>query len=118
MFQIHLISSTFIFFRVKISTLYRPQIKPMQIMSCNKFPGFNLTTRDSYFTILIDYFMNHISAEIRNFTNHIKWTGLKIMGFKPANMYQIIRQSLLFMISIIIHFFVNQKLYKHYFLWS
>ena len=33
--------------------------------------GFNLTTRDSYFTILAEVFTNHISAENTFFTNHI-----------------------------------------------
>ena len=86
----------------------------MQIMSCNKFPGFNLTAGDLNLTILVEVFTNHISAENTYFTNYLEWTEHKIMGFKPANRYRIIRQSLLFMISIIIHFFVNQKLCKHY----
>ena len=75
--------------------------------------GFNLTTCDLYFTILVEVFMNHISAE-----NHIEWIEHKIMGFKPANRYQIIRKSLLSMISIIIYFIVKQKLCKPYFLQS
>ena len=57
--------------------------------------GFDLTTRDSYFTILVEVFTNHISDENKYFTNNIEWTEYKIMGFKPANRYQIIRQSLL-----------------------
>ena len=71
-------------------------------------------TCNSYFTILVEVFTNHISVENTYFTNHIEWTEHKIMGFK----YQIIRQSLLSTISIIIHFFVKQKLCKHYFLRS
>ena len=43
-------------------------------------------------------------AENTYFTNHIEWTEHKIMGFKPANRYQIIWQSLIPRISIIIHF--------------
>ena len=97
-----------------LGSKFRPQIKPMQIMSCNKFPGFNLTAGDLNLTILVEVFTNHISAENTYFTNYLEWTEHKIMGFKPANRYRIIRQSLLFMISIIIHFFVNQKLCKHY----
>ena len=77
-----------------------------------------ITTRDLYFTILVEVFTNHISAESTYFTNHTEWTEHKIMGFKPTNRYQIIRQSLLSTISIIIHFFVKQKLCKQYFLGS
>ena len=69
--------------------------------------GFDLTTRDSYFTILVEVFTNHISAELTYFTNHIEWMEHKIMGYKPANSYQIIRQSLLSTISIIIHLFAK-----------
>ena len=76
---------------------------------CTDTSGFNLTTHDLYFTVLVGIFTNHISAENKYFTNHIEWTKHKIMGFKPASRYQIIRQSLLSMISIIIHFFVKQK---------
>ena len=47
--------------------------------------------------------------------NHIEWTEHKIMGsklFKLAQNYsQIIPQSLLLTISIIIHFFVNQNIF-------
>ena len=66
------------------------------------YPGFDLTTHDSDFTILVEVFMNRISAENTYFTNHTEGTNHKIMAFKPANRYQIIRQSLLSMISIII----------------
>ena len=31
-------------------------------------------TRDFYFTILVEVFMNHISAENTYFTNHVEWT--------------------------------------------
>ena len=34
--------------------------------------GFYLTTRNSYFTILVDVFTNHIPAENIYFTNHIE----------------------------------------------
>ena len=53
--------------------------------------GFDLTTRDSYFTILVEVFTNYTSDENKYFTNNIEWTEHKIMGFKPANRYQIIR---------------------------
>ena len=36
--------------------------------------GFDLTTRDSYFTILVEVFTNHILVENTYFTNHIEWT--------------------------------------------
>ena len=43
--------------------------------------GFDLTTRDSYITILIKIFTNHILAKSAYFTNRIEWTeqdyGLK-----------------------------------------
>ena len=44
--------------------------------------GFNLTTRDSYLTILFVVFTSHILGEK---------TENKIMVLKPANMYQIIQ---------------------------
>ena len=34
--------------------------------------GFNLTTRDIYFMILVEVFMNHILVENTYFTNHIE----------------------------------------------
>ena len=34
--------------------------------------GFDLTTRDSYFTILIEVFTNHILTENAHFTNRIR----------------------------------------------
>ena len=34
--------------------------------------GFNLTTRDIYFMILVQVFMNHILVENTYFTNHIE----------------------------------------------
>ena len=73
-------------------------------------------THDSYFTILVEVFTNHISAELSYFTNHIEQIEHKIMSFKPTNRYQIFQQSVLSMIYIIIHFFAKQMLCKHYFL--
>ena len=75
-------------------------------------------TWDLYFTTLVEVFTNHISAENTYFTNHRQWTEHNITVFKPANRDQIIQQSLLSAISIIIYFFVNQKFCKHYFLQS
>ena len=40
--------------------------------------GFNLTTRDSYFTIQVEVFTNHVLVENSYFTNH------KNMVLKPA----------------------------------
>ena len=54
--------------------------------------GSDLTTRDSYFTILVEVFTNHILAENTNFTNQIGWTEHEIMVLKPANKYKIIWQ--------------------------
>ena len=34
--------------------------------------GFDLTTRDSYFTIIVEVFTNHILAGNIYFTNHIQ----------------------------------------------
>ena len=48
--------------------------------------GFDLATRDSYFTILVDRNL----AENTYFTNHMEWTEHRIMVLKPANKYQII----------------------------
>ena len=38
---------------------------------------------DSYFLILVEVFMNHVSAENICCTNHIEWTEHKVMGFEP-----------------------------------
>ena len=54
--------------------------------------GFNLMTPDSYFTILVENFKNHILAENTYFMNHIEWTEHKIMVLKPTNKCQIISQ--------------------------
>ena len=52
----------------------------------------DLTTRYSYFTILVEVFKNHILAENKYFMNLIEWTEHRIMVLKPARMYQIIQQ--------------------------
>ena len=49
-------------------------------------------THDSYFTILVEVFMNHMLAESTYFTNHIEWTEHKIMAIKYANKNKIIQQ--------------------------
>ena len=51
--------------------------------------GFDLTTRDSYFTILVEVIMNHILTKNTHFMNHVEWTDRKIIVLKPANKYQI-----------------------------
>ena len=57
------------------------------------FTGFDLTTRDLYFTILIEVFTNHfLAAENTYFTNYIEWTEQKIMTLILAKKYQIIQQ--------------------------
>ena len=49
-------------------------------------------THDSYFTILVEVFMNHMLAGSTYFTNHIEWTEHKIMAIKYANKNKIIQQ--------------------------
>ena len=49
-------------------------------------------TRDSYFMILVEVSTNDISGENTYVTNHIEWKEHKIIGFKPANEFQIIRR--------------------------
>ena len=46
--------------------------------------GFNLTTRDSYFTILVEFFTNRILAENTYFTNHVERTKLCDYGFETS----------------------------------
>ena len=40
---------------------------------------FSLTTRDSYFPILVEVFMNHILVENRYFMKHLRWPEHNIM---------------------------------------
>ena len=49
--------------------------------------GFDLTTGDSYFTIPVEVFSDHILAEKICFTNRIEWTERKIMVLKHADKY-------------------------------
>ena len=83
----------------------------------NREPMFDLTTRDSYFTILVEVFTNHISAE-NIFHESYRVNRTQDYEFQPANRCQIIWQSRLLMISIIIHFLAKQKFCKHHFLRS
>ena len=46
--------------------------------------GFDLTTRDSYFTILVEFFTDHILAENTYFTNHVERTNLCDYGFETS----------------------------------
>ena len=57
-----------------------------------KKSGFDLTTRDSYFTILVEFFKNHILAKSTYFMIHREWPEQKVTVSKPANKYQIVRQ--------------------------
>ena len=74
--------------------------------------GFHLMTHDSYFTILIEVFMNHISAENSNFRYHIERTEHKIMILKPANKYQIIQRCHNFKNILIDNFQYHPFLYQ------
>ena len=62
-----------------------------EVNSCS---GFDLTTHDLYFTILIEALTNHILAKITYFTNHTDYGTIehKIMVLKPTNKNQNIRQ--------------------------
>ena len=57
-----------------------------------KHAGFDLTTPDSYFTILVEVFMSHTSAEKKYFTNCIDRTEYKIMVLKLASKCKFVRQ--------------------------
>ena len=54
--------------------------------------GLDLTTRDSWFTILVEVFTNHILAKNTFLTNHIERPEHKITILKSANKYQISQQ--------------------------
>ena len=71
--------------------------------------GLNLTTRDIYFMILVQVFMNHILVENTYFTNHIEWTKHKIMFKYQIFGIAIILKTFLLAISSIIHFFLLSK---------
>ena len=50
--------------------------------SVGESSGFDLMTFDLYSAIVIELFTNHILAENTCFTNHIEWTGHKVMVLK------------------------------------
>ena len=54
--------------------------------------GIDLTTHDSYFTILATVFTKHTLAVKMYFAINIQWKEYKIMVLKPANKSQIIWQ--------------------------
>ena len=55
------------------------------LIACFTDPRFDLTFRDSYFTIQAEVFTNHILSENNYFKNHIEQTEHKIMVLKPVN---------------------------------
>ena len=52
--------------------------------------GFDFTTRDSYFNILVEVFTNHILAKKTCFTDHLELADYKIIVLKPGNKYRFI----------------------------
>ena len=61
-------------------------------------------THDSYCTILVEVFKNHILAENTFLMNHLLWTDHKIMVLKPASKYRIIQQYHNFQSNLINNF--------------
>ena len=47
------------------------------VMISMKNTGFDLTARDSYFTILVEVFANHILVENAYFTHHRRWINTR-----------------------------------------
>ena len=76
------------------------------------YPGFDLMTRDSYFTILVEVFMNHILAENTYFMNHVEWTEHKKTTLKFANKYRILWQCHCFKSTLIDCFQHHPFLYQ------
>ena len=72
----------------KEPNLYLYNIKAWLSVQAQAFPGFNLTTRDTYCTIQLKVFTNQILAGNIYIANHIKWTQ-KIVVLKAGNTYQI-----------------------------
>ena len=68
-----------------------------------------MITRDSYFTILVEVFTNHIVAENTYFANHIEWIEHAVVVLKPANKYQIIWQCYNFRTGITDKFFMSKS---------
>ena len=44
----------------------------LTVERCSETVGFNLTTRDSYFTTLVEVFTNRVLAENTSFTNNVE----------------------------------------------
>ena len=92
------------------------RIKHPQRKHFKTITELNLTTRDSYFTILVEVFTNHISTKSTHFTNHIERTEHSIMVLKLSNKYQIIWQCHNFKnIFVDDHSYFEYKFCKHHF---
>ena len=84
------------------------------------YTGFDLTTHDAYFTILVEVFTNRILGKDTYFMNRIEWTYHTIMVWKQGRKYQIIPhwhnfKTFLSKISTITYFFIKQKFFRHFF---
>ena len=66
--------------------------------------GFDLTARDSYFTIPVEVFTNHILPVNTYFTNRREWTEHKIIVLKPASKNKAIWQRYFFRNILIVDF--------------
>ena len=64
----------------------------MQIFFQETLDTDRVQSNDSYFTILVEVFTNHILAESTYFTSRIERTEHSIMVLKLSNKYQIIWQ--------------------------
>ena len=85
--------------------------------------GFDLTTRDSYFTILVDDLTFCILVENTHLKKTLEFTEHKLLAWKPANKCQIIWQYQNFKNILVNEFqhhsyFIKQKIGKHHFLES
>ena len=73
-------------------------------------------TRYSYFTILVERFTNHISAQNTSSMN-MEWIEHKIMILKRSNKYQLFGNVITLKIFLlttasVIHLFIGQKFFK------
>ena len=72
----------------QITSIPYPSHKCLPEKSClvglRILTGLDLTTRDSYFTILVEVLTNHVLAKNTYFTNHIESAERKIMVLKPT----------------------------------
>ena len=64
----------------------------LEAVELHKKGPYSFFEKDSYFTVLLEVFTNHILAENTYFTNHFGRTEHKIMVLKPADKYIISRQ--------------------------